>query len=164
MARKTVKRTKRGVQNRTASTRVKWERAFLAALRNFGVVRAACEASKVPRSTATTHRKNNARFAALWDEALEDFADSLESEALRRARDGTVKGIYYKGELTNTEHEYSDQLMAIMLKAKRPDQYGDKLTVKIEPEWAAKLKEHGLTPLEAMARLINALDKVEADA
>lgn len=158
-----AKRKATKAQNPTAYPRTRWD-VFIDLLREWGVISKAAEGAKVNRRTAYERRAGNAEFARQWDDALQDFADSLEAEAIRRARDGIIKGVYHQGVLMNSEVQYSDTLMAQLLKAKRPDEYGDKLTIKIDPEWAAKLKQHGLTPMQAMEQLINALDEVDADA
>lgn len=172
MARKTVKaagkkpaKPKRAQQKATPlHAGVKWEAAFIASLRDQGVVRAACEAAEIVRSTAYRRRDESLAFAAQWDEALQDFADTLEAEAIRRARDGTIKGIYHQGVLMNTELQYSDTLMTQMLKAKRPDEYGDKLIIKLDPEHVALLKKAGLSPSDAWEMLIQEIANANADA
>lgn len=124
-----------------------WQPAFLAALRENGVVRDACEAAEVPRSTAYAARNADPDFAALWDEAVQDAADLLEREAVRRARVGVRKPVIYQGQLCGTwvdaagnvvpegtpgsrmiplsVTEYSDALLIFLLKGARPDKYRD---------------------------------------
>lgn len=96
--------------------------AFLAAFGVCGIVKVACEAAEVGRATVYVWRKD-ADFAAAMDSAGEDATDLLEREALRRATEGTVRPVYYKGEECGGVREYSDTLTALLLKARRPDKY-----------------------------------------
>ena len=69
-------------------------------------------------------RKQDTAFAALWDDALEEAADWLELEALRRAMDGTEEGRYFRGEMIGTITRYLDSLQMFLLKARRPLVFG----------------------------------------
>ena len=64
--------------------------------------------------------------------ALEDAADLLEAEAVRRARDGFEKGVYHKGEKVDTETQYSDSLMVFLLKGRRNAVFGDRVDVNAD--------------------------------
>ena len=111
-----AKRKATKAQNPTAYPRTRWD-VFIDLLREWGVISKAAEGAKVNRRTAYERRAGNAEFARQWDDALQDFADSLEAEAIRRARDGIIKGVYHQGVLMNSEVQYSDTLMAQLLKA-----------------------------------------------
>jgi len=87
--------------------------AFIAALRNSGNVRASCNKAKISRRTAYNWRNRWAAFAAEWAEALEDSCDVLEAEARRRGM------------------AVSDRLLMFLLKAHRPEVFGDKAKVDI---------------------------------
>lgn len=64
-------------------------------------------------------RKRDPEFAADWDIAVQMGIDRLEDEAFRRAVEGVARNIYNKnGDVTGVVREYSDQLLALMLKAK----------------------------------------------
>src|SRR3990167_8743128 len=82
-----------------------WRPLFLAALRNSGNVRAACQAAGIDRKTSYLHRQRFPNFAKEWADALEDACDVLEAEAWQRARAS------------------SDLLLIFLLKAHRPDIY-----------------------------------------
>lgn len=84
---------------------------FLTALRNSYVVRLACEAAGIDRSTAYRWRGKDAQFKAAWDSAVQDAVDLVEDSAFRRAIDG------------------SDRMTSLILKANR-DVYRDKTTVQ----------------------------------
>ena len=88
-------------------------RLFIDALQNSGNIRASCRPAGISRSTAYVWRNKWATFAAEWDEALEDACDVLEAEARRRGM------------------SISDRLLMFLLKAHRPEVFGDKQEVKI---------------------------------
>lgn len=140
-----------------------WEKAFLASLRRYGIVTAACEAAQIDRKAVYARKDRDAAFAAAWDDALEAAGDRLEFEARRRAERGVLKPIHYKGERIGFMREYSDSLMALMLKAIKPDKYGDKLTIRIDPEQAALLKKYGLTAAEAFEQLMQEMAHADAE-
>ena len=87
--------------------------AFIAALRNSGNVRASCLAAGIARKTAYVWRDRWATFADEWAEALEDSCDVLEAEARRRGM------------------SVSDRLLMFLLKAHRPEVFGEKQQVDI---------------------------------
>lgn len=68
----------------------------------------------------------------------EDAIELLEGEARRRAYEGTVKPVYYKGEQCGKIREYSDTLMMFILKAKKPE-YRDRLQQDINLNGAISL-------------------------
>ena len=105
--------TRRSTRSLTlANTDAKRE-AFIAALRNSGNVRASCLAAGIARKTAYVWRDRWATFAAEWAEALEDSCDVLEAEARRRGM------------------SVSDRLLMFLLKAHRPEVFGDRAKLDI---------------------------------
>lgn len=102
---------------------------FLAALRAYGNIRLACEAAKIPRATYRAWIKQK-KFGQQAADALDDFVDSIELDAVKRARAG------------------SDVIIKFLLSSRRPEVYGQRLTV-----------DHDLTPQERTA--IVAMAKAE---
>lgn len=49
-----------------------------------------------------------------------------EEEADRRAMEGTTRAVYHKGKVCGEYKEYSDNLLALQLKAGDPDKYADR--------------------------------------
>lgn len=93
--------------------------------------------------------------------------ERMEREADRRAVEGFDKGVYYEGERVDTERQFSDTLLIVRLKAKRPNVYRERTTVEheggitnrvlqadpmTEEQWAAK---HGHKPLNGHKPLTN---------
>ena len=116
---------------------------FFSELRRTGIVSVACQAAGVSRTCAYEHRnKKDAdgnltpdalEFSALWDEAEAESADMLESEARRRAHDGCTKYVISNGKMVAGPDgkplevtEYSDFLMEKLLKAHKPELFGDR--------------------------------------
>ena len=142
----------------------KWTRGFLAALSRNGNVTKSAELVHLDRGFVYRWRNEHPDFATAWDEALQESYDRLEHEARRRAQWGTNKPVFYKGNVVGFEQEFSDTLMLATLKAKRPDEFGDKLTIKVRTEDAAILKAANLKPDEAWAQWIEMLRSAqEAD-
>lgn len=83
-------------------------------------------AAGVGRATVYEWRRDDPKFAALYDEAHEDALDALEEEARRRAYDGVLEPMVSAGSLVCHVRKYSDTLLITLLKGKRPDTYRDR--------------------------------------
>lgn len=140
-----------------------WVRGFLAALSRNGNVTKSAELVGKDRSFVYHWRDAHPEFAAQWDAALQESYDRLEHEAGRRAQWGTNKPVFYKGEIVGFEQEFSDTLMLATLKAKRPDEFGDKLTIRLSPDDAALLKKINQKPDEAWSQFM-AMVRAEIEA
>lgn len=130
-----------------------WKPAFLAALRDMPVVRHACEAVDIHRTTAWRAREADEEFATAWDDAMEDGMDKAEQAAFSRAVDGWHEPVIDKGRLAYayerivdddgkesyrpildakgqpvplTIRKHSDQLLQFVLKGRRRNVFGDK--------------------------------------
>jgi hypothetical protein len=89
-----------------------WITPFLAALTDSGNASAAARAAGVSSTTAYALRRDDADFAAAWDQALEDATDTLEAEARRRAVQGVQEPVVYQGQLTpRWAHDESGQIV-----------------------------------------------------
>jgi hypothetical protein len=109
-------------QARTLNAR----RRFLQYFAVTGNVSLACRHSNVPRRTVYRWLAQNQRFRAIYNEALEIANDLLEEEARRRAVDGVLKPVYYRGKKVGNIRKYSDPLLLWLLKMKRPELYGER--------------------------------------
>jgi len=120
-----------------------WIPAFLAALRETGIVRDACEAANIDRTTPYVTRKHDPAFAEAWDAAILDASDLLIREATRRARVGVREPVIYQGKLQGvwvnedgdvvtaetpnarlvplSVTKYSDPLLMFLIKGIRPE-------------------------------------------
>lgn len=102
---------------------------FFAALENGHPVRAACAMANYARSCVYDWRKQDPTFAERWKNALDIAGDLLEEEADRRGRDGYDEPVFYQGEERGQKRKYSDALLLARLKAIRPEQYREKITM-----------------------------------
>lgn len=94
---------------------------FIASLALDGNVSRACLAAGTNRPTVYARRKNDPVFAQQWADAIEEYVDTLEAEAQRRAVAGITKGVWHQGTRCGEEQQYSDSLLSQMLKAKRKE-------------------------------------------
>lgn len=113
---------------RTQETRQKFLKALDGARGN---VSDACEAAKLGRQTAYEWRQDSESFRAEWDAVVDKHMDALENEIYRRAFEGVDKGVYYQGELVQTEKVYSDTLAMFILKGHRPEKYRENIKQEI---------------------------------
>jgi hypothetical protein len=95
--------------------------AYLAAGATHAVAAAAIG---VHRFTMRNWCKSDPGYAERFKEAVEAGIDLLEEEAIRRARDGVLRPVFYKGKVIGHVREYSDQLLMLLLIGKRPNVYG----------------------------------------
>jgi uncharacterized protein YdbL (DUF1318 family) len=120
----------RSTANRTKLTPEKRER-FLTILRTDPNVSAAARAINISRRHAYTIREQDPAFAQAWDEAVDEAVDTLETEARRRAIEGTTRPVFYKGEEVGGIREYSDTLTIFLLKAHRPEKYRERTSTEL---------------------------------
>lgn len=102
----------------------KKRRAFLSVLAKTGRVAEAARACGFQdTSTLQRYRRENDDFSEEWDIAIEAAANILEEEAIRRATEGVLEPVYYKGEVAGYKTNYSDALMMFMLRGLKPTVY-----------------------------------------
>jgi len=95
----------------------------LAMLANGATYAAAAAAIGAHRRTIMKWPENDEEFAERWRDAVEEGIDKLEDEAIRRARDGVKRPVFYMGNIVGYVQEYSDSLLKFLLEAKRPAFY-----------------------------------------
>ncbi len=104
----------------------KKRRVFLSILAQTGRVAEASRAvGFTDTSTLQAFRRSDEDFAEAWDEALQAAAHVLEEEAIRRATEGVLEPIYYKGEVAGYKTNYSDTLLMFILRGLKPGTYRD---------------------------------------
>ncbi len=110
------------------------ERLLLEGLADGHSVTTSAWAIKISRSTAFQWRANSEAtkqedgtytddFCVRWEAAVQAGVDRLEDEAVRRAARGYERPVFQGGVMVGTETCYSDALMALVLKGKRPSLY-----------------------------------------
>jgi hypothetical protein len=137
-----------------------WIPAFLAALETNGIVSLAARQAGINHSTAQRTAKSEPSFAVAWAEALDLSIATLEAEARRRALEGVRKPLVCRGEVVGrwikdgkevrkgTEaaewepiyvHEYSDSNAQFLLRAHRPEVYGERSETRVVGSGRAEL-------------------------
>jgi hypothetical protein len=101
------------------------KKRFLVALAETGIISKACARAGWTRNTAYSLRNADKDFADRWDDALEFAADTAEEAAFNRGVYGVERDVYFKGEAVGKEVVYSDRLLELTLKARRPDKFRD---------------------------------------
>lgn len=102
----------------------KKRRVFLDVLAKTGRVSEAARAvGYTDTATLQQFRRNDEEFAEAWDHALEAAAHVLEEEAIRRATEGVLEPVFYKGEVAGYKTNYSDTLLMFVLRGLKPGVY-----------------------------------------
>jgi hypothetical protein len=114
---------------------------FLAAFQLVPNVRLAAKAANIPPYAHYDWMQRYPDYKQKWQEQVEDLAQALEDEAIRRAKDGVKRMLWYKGKPIKTgrgksartayETEYSDQLLIALLKRFRPALYREHTSVDV---------------------------------
>ena len=103
----------------------RWHKVFLEALRNTGNVTLAADTAGVHRNTVYAAKHANEDFAMSWEAALDVAGATMEGEARRRAMEGVLEPVYYRGEAVGAIRKFSDTLLIFLLKAHNPKKYRD---------------------------------------
>lgn len=106
------------------------KRAFLAAYAELGNVSGAAEIAGINRMSHYHWLEGDERYAEVFAQAHEIACDHLESEARRRAIEGTHEPVFYQGKQVGSVKRYSDTLLIFLLKGARPDKFRDNATIR----------------------------------
>lgn len=95
-----------------------------------GTISKAAKKAGISRQTHYDWLKNDKKgiYHRAFEMADKMAADLLEEEAFRRAVEGDTQVVYYKGQEVGRKRVYSDQLLAILLKGKKP-QYRENVEI-----------------------------------
>lgn len=102
------------------------KRAFLRAFCISGTVTHAALSAKIERTMHYHWLKTDAAYADAFAHAEGMAADSLEAEAVSRARDGWQEPVYQQGRLIGTVLKKSDTLLIFLLKGARPEKFRER--------------------------------------
>jgi hypothetical protein len=111
------------------------QRAFLTAYSETGVMTDAAVIAGCDRRSHYHWLRTDPVYAAAFERAKDLAADVIEGEVRRRAIEGVEEGVWYQGKRVGTERRYSDRLLELMIRAKKPQEYKPQQSV-----------EHGLSP------------------
>src|SRR5437870_1984665 len=111
---------------------------FLKALAETGNITAAVELAGTSRTRVYELRKVDEAFRAAWDEAEDIASDRLEGEAWRRAVEGVQEPLVSAGKIVRDDdgnpiaiRRYSDPMLTLLLKARRPGRFRERSSVEI---------------------------------
>jgi hypothetical protein len=106
---------------------------MLAELPNITVV---CKLMGIHFSNFYRAREKDPNFDQGVKEAMEQGYDLIEEEARRRAVDGVLEPVFYRGEEVGAIRKYSDQLLITLLKGYKPRKFapGVKITAGTDGE------------------------------
>jgi hypothetical protein len=120
------------LQNDTRTKKEK-QQDFFNRLGELVSITEAASAAGISRQTVYKWLKDG-DFRNIYDKTMEVAAYKLEEEALRRALDGVIKPIIYRGEQVGELKQVSDKLLVTVLKARLPARYGlHTNAIKYEP-------------------------------
>ena len=100
---------------------------FLAYFSELASVTKAAKKAKVPRCNIYLWLKEDKTFKELYEFACVEALGALEDEAVRRAYEGTIKPVYQGGKKVGGIREYSDTLLTVLLKARAPEKYKERV-------------------------------------
>ena len=127
---------------------------FLEHLMDCGNVADAARQADLTIQQVRVFRRNNPKAQAAFEEALDIGTDAIEAELHRRAIQGTLEPVFYKGRRVNTIRKKSDVLLMFLLKSRRPHIYRDNAPLQTsEPDDANDIE----SPAEEIARRLNQL-------
>ena len=104
--------------------------AFFHHLGRTGSVTVAANRAQLRRSTLYERRQDDEEFAERWARALdlgvERLQDNAPSFTMNRALNGTPKPVWRNGQEVGSVRQFDNRLLQFLLKAHRPDLYGDR--------------------------------------
>ena len=144
----------------SGATRRAKQSEFLEAFRETSTLAGAARTTGTNRSSHYRWLQDEPAYAAQFSEANEEAADELEQEARRRALDGVDEPVFFKGERIGSFRRYSDQLLILLLMAKRPEQFRERVDVTskvdhglvIDPEIMKTLTDAEIKTARMLAR------------
>jgi hypothetical protein len=115
--------------------------AFLDGLAHGLSVTGAASAAGVGRRSVYDWRAADPTFAQAWDLAIESGTDLLEDVAWKRAVTGSAEPVVSMGRIVLgkdgeplTVHKTSDNILALLLKARRREKFSDKVQQDVKLE------------------------------
>lgn len=104
---------------------------FLDALAECGNISFAADAAGIRRSTIYLRRDQEPGFAKQLAEAQQLGRYAVRDEAIRRAVQGVDKPVFQGGKKVGLVREYSDALLALLLKGFFPDEFRERVETKL---------------------------------
>jgi hypothetical protein len=97
---------------------------FIKALRSTGCnVSRACTMAGFTKMQADALKLRIEAFARMWDDTYEAVTDDLEEAGLKRAINGVLEPVYWRGVEVGQKKVYSDAVLSMMLQGRRGNVY-----------------------------------------
>jgi len=100
-----------------------WSETYLRVLAETGSDRKARKVCNVGPTEVRKFLAESEAFAVAVADSRAEYADRLEEEADRRAREGWDENVYQMGALVGTVRKYDGRLMEKLLEGARPEKY-----------------------------------------
>jgi hypothetical protein len=107
------------------------QRAFLAAFCVSANFSKAADAAKIKRGSHYRWLRDDPNYAALFEAAKVEAGQTLEDEAIRRAHEGVLEPVFYKGKPAGVIRVYSDSLLQTLLKGFLPEKYRERGSLEV---------------------------------
>ena len=111
---------RKSIPKRAKRFDAKMEAAFFAELSKVPNVAGAAAKAGISLTVVYKRRKIDVAFAERWEEAFATATARLEKEAVRRAYEGVLEPIFWRGEVVYQVRNYSDRLLERLLEAHHP--------------------------------------------
>lgn len=118
---------------------------FLTLLSGNGILTRAAKDANLNYQYVKWLMEHDRVFAGMVDTAKAEAVDDLELEARRRAVHGVEEPVFHQGVVVGYKTRYSDRLLVTLLQAKKPDEFGSKVSHehkgRIEHDHSAKVAD-----------------------
>ena len=104
-------------------TTPEFKKSFLSMLAELPNITVICKLMGISPSNLLVARKNDELFDQGVRNAIDEGYDLIEEEARRRAVDGVLEPVFYRGEEVGKIRRYSDQLLITLLKGYKPKKF-----------------------------------------
>lgn len=131
--------------------------AFLAAFARVASITKAAELVKIDRDNHYLWKATDPEYAAAFERTRLTAAETLEDEAVRRAKEGVQKPVYQGGKRVGYVQEYSDTLLIFLLKGNLPDKYKERAITEHTGPKGEPLFDFSRHTVEHLAELARAL-------
>jgi len=136
----------------------KRKRILIEAIAHTGILTHSLRIANITSTSYYNHLESDPAFAEEVQRAIDFSTDCMEAEAIRRGVEGYKEAVYHQGKVVGWNTRYSDKMLEIMLKARKPDVFGNRTQMDITS------KGEKLEMSESRTKLLGMLDLEVDDA
>ena len=166
LPRRRVRERKRAPQLRMSTAQQ--QAAFLAQYAAIGNITSAANLAKIDRQRHyewVNDRVKYPDYPARFEQAIEQFKDTLERAIVQRGVYGLDRPIYQGGKLVGYERMYSDKLLELSAKAHMPSKYRERVDLTGAGGGPIEVSTLASVPVAALQeRLVRAIEALTAQA